>query len=144
MTRTNDDTPDLQPPDLRPLSTDAAIEQRINDLIGRAAARQMWLIFLNDGDLQLPLMIPIDQLPSRPNDDHSVDVMGNVRDLMQQIRATSLVVVFERWGAREMNAADIAWSRSIADACLKVALPLRAMLLSHRNGVRWIAPDDYR
>ena len=49
-----------------PLLTDAAIESRADALVGRACRRQLWLMFLDDDGLQLPLIIPVGDHPSRP------------------------------------------------------------------------------
>lgn len=128
---------------LLPLASDAMIEERVLELIGRANRRQLWLLFLDEDNVQLPLLIPIDGLPPDPTDDGSVSVVDNVGELMGEIGAAGLVVVWERYGPSAMSVQDTAWARSFAAACVSAKVPLRAMLLSHRAGVRWIAADDY-
>lgn len=125
-----------------PLDTDAMIERRVAELIGHANLRQMWLLFLDEFDVQLPLLIPIDGLPPSP-DGHTTAVAANVRELMDDIGAAALIVVWERYGPRALSVDDTAWARAMAAACRDEHLGLRAMLLSHRGGVRWLAPDDY-
>lgn len=127
---------------LLPLTTDAAIEERIAHLVGRAISRQLWLMFLDQDDLQLPLLIPIDGLPDSPTDDQSAEVLDRVRDVMEQIGATAIVVVLERYGSETLTAQDVEWARSLRRGCLRGGIALRAQLLSHRGGVRWIAQDD--
>jgi hypothetical protein len=119
------------------------IEQRVRDLIGRAYRRQLWLLFLDEVDRQLPLLVPIDGLPSQPEDDGTDQVVGNIKQLMHEIGATALVIVWERDGPPTMTHPDTLWARSLASSCRARGVPLRAMLLSHRKGVRWIPPDDY-
>ena len=128
---------------LTPLHSDTLIEDRVRDLIGRANRRQLWLIFLDEYDVQLPLLIPIDGLPSQPDAAGTTAVVTNVLELMDEIGAVGLVMVWERYGPSTLTPQDTAWAQSMAAACLGARLRLRAMLLSHRSGVRWIAPDDY-
>jgi hypothetical protein len=127
---------------LVPLASDAIIHERVTELIGRANQRQLWLLFLDEFDVQLPLLIPIDGLPPSP-DGYTPTVIANVRELMDDIGAASLIVVWERYGPAALSAGDTAWARALAAACVAEHLGLRAMLLSHRGGVRWLAPDDY-
>jgi len=128
---------------LTPLHSDTLIEDRVRDLIGRANRRQLWLIFLDEYDVQLPLLIPIDGLPSQPDAAGTTAVVTNVLELMDEIGAVGLVMVWERYGPSTLTPQDTAWAKSMAAACLGARLRLRAMLLSHRSGVRWIARDDY-
>ncbi|HEX4443843.1 MAG TPA: hypothetical protein VHZ81_09750 [Galbitalea sp.] len=127
---------------LIPLSSDANIQDRVEQLIGRANQRQLWLLFLDELDLQLPLLIPIDGLPSEPSDEQTAQVLDRVREVMGEIGASSLVVVIERYGPATLTPQDIEWSRSLRRACDASGVALRAQLLSHRTGVRWIAADD--
>lgn len=129
---------------LSPLVTDDDIERRVAELIGRANIRQLWLLFLDGADRQLPLLIPIDGLPSQPTEQHTAGIVTQLSELMGDIGAASIILVWERYGAATLTAQDAAWARSLHDACESTGLPLRAMLLSHRTGVRWIAADDYR
>jgi hypothetical protein len=127
---------------LVPLTTDAAIQDRVEQLVGRANQRQLWLLFLDEFDVQLPLLIPIDGLPITPSDDETARLLDRVREVMEEIGASSLVVVIERYGAATLTPQDGDWARSIHRACEASGLSLRAQLLSHRGGVRWIDGDE--
>lgn len=126
----------------QPLDTDAEITARVGELIGRANSRQLWLLFLDDVNVQLPLLIPIDGLPADPTADQTERVVANIHELMLEIGAGSVVTVWERYGAPTLSRQDAAWARSLKDACDDQGVRLRAMLLSHRNGVSWIGDDD--
>jgi hypothetical protein len=128
---------------LLPLTSDTLIEERVRILIGRAHQRQLWLLFLDRQDVQLPVLIPVDSLPGDPEPSATVAVIGRVLDLMEDIGSHALIIVWERYGSSTLTPQDLAWARSLASACHQARVPLRAMLLSHRSGVRWIAPDDY-
>jgi hypothetical protein len=128
---------------LVPLRTDALIEERVRDIIGRARCRQMWLLFLDVHQIQLPLLIPIESLPNLPEGEGTAQVVDNIAELMGEIEASELVVVWERDGPAAVSAQDAAWAWSIVCACRDSGVPLRASLLAHRGGVRWLAADDY-
>ncbi|HEV7950713.1 MAG TPA: hypothetical protein VGP24_13190 [Glaciihabitans sp.] len=129
---------------LVPLISDTLIEDRVRTLIGRANMRQMWLLFLDEDELQLPLLIPIDGLPPAPDPSNTQTVISNIAELMGEIGATGLIIVWERYGPATLSAQDSAWATALAAACATVRVRLRAILLSHRSGVRWIGAEDYR
>jgi hypothetical protein len=122
--------------ELLPLISDQDIERRVADLIGRANTRQLWLLFLDEFDIQLPLLIPIEGLPSAPTDEQTDAVLERVREVMGEIGATTVISVIERYGASTLTTQDAAWVRSLRRGCAERGLSLRAQLLSHRTGVR--------
>ena len=127
---------------LVPLTSDASIQDRVEQLVGRANQRQLWLLFLDELDVQLPILIPIDGLPTEPSDEQTAQILDRVREVMGDIGASSLVLVIERYGPAALTPQDIEWARSLRRACDASGVLLRAQLLSHRAGVRWIAADD--
>jgi hypothetical protein len=129
--------------ELQPLVTDAEIEGRVADLIGRANSRQLWLLFLDEFAVQLPLLIPIESLPTEPTAEETELIIQRVRELMGEIGATAVVTVLERYGAAALTAQDAAWARSLRAGCDEQGVILRAQLLSHRTGVRWISDDEW-
>jgi hypothetical protein len=127
---------------LLPLITDQDIERRVADLIGRANTRQLWLLFLDEYEIQLPLLIPIEGLPSEPTDEQADAVLERVREVMGEIGATAVITVLERYGAPALTMQDAAWVRTLHRGCSHRGVTLRAQLLSHRTGVRWIGPEE--
>ena len=127
---------------LLPLSTDEDIERRVADLIGRANSRQLWLLFLDEVDVQLPLLIPIEGLPPEPADEQANEVIYRVRELMGEIGASAVIMVLERYGTATLTAQDSAWVRLLRRGCEECGVTLRAQLLSHRSGVRWIGAEE--
>ena len=123
---------------LHPLTTDALIQQRATQLVGRAVQRQLWLMFLDADDYQLPLLVPLEDMPESPPDWHLP-----LGDFLEQAGASSLFVVLERYGDEALSPADIAWAKHVRASCDAASVDLRGVLLSHRRGVRWVAPDDY-
>lgn len=132
---------DYEESQLPPLITDHDIEQRVADLIGRANSRQLWLLFLDEFEMQLPLLIPIEGLPPEPADDQAARVVDRVGEVMAEIGASAVITVLERYGPATLTAQDGAWARSLRRGCDERGVRLRAQLLSHRTGVRWIDED---
>lgn len=128
---------------LHPLVTDELIEERVRDLVGRACRRQLWLLFLNDENVQLPLLMPTDDYPSRPAAENAAELANGIRSIMEGIGATQLVLVWERYAGPELSPLDRAWARELHRQCSELGVRVRAQLLSHKRGVRWLAPDDY-
>jgi len=128
---------------LASLVTDSDIENRARELIGRAHQRQLWLLFLDGDGVQLPLLIPIDGLPSEPIEEQAASIIASVRDLMDQIEAAAVIIVLERYGPATLTPQDAAWLRELEEHCVERGAELRGLLLSHRAGIRWIAGDEY-
>ncbi|HEY8914232.1 hypothetical protein [Lacisediminihabitans sp.] len=128
---------------LQPLTTDALVEQRVSALVGRACRRQLWFLFLDEHQVQLPLIIPVGDPPTRP--DASVrNLAEGISIAMESAAAASVIVVIERFADQAVTPADTEWARTIDEEFREKGLRVRGFLLSHRRGVRWLAPDDYR
>jgi hypothetical protein len=129
---------------LQPLTTNALIEERVAELLGRAIRRQLWLLFLDEHDVQLPLLVPLDGLPTSPPDPPDATLRSMLQHCAETAGAHSFIFVLERYADATLTPADIAWARALHSACDEVRMPLRGILLSHKRGVRWVAQDDYR
>ena len=136
-------TPSYQDARTQPLTSQVLIEERVRALIGRACRHQLWFLFLDENLVQLPLMIPLDDLPSAP-DDSVHDLARAMGQAMEAAGAESILVVIERYASSALTPADVAWARGIHEAFDLEQLELRGILLSHNRGVRWVAQDDYR
>ena len=129
---------------LLPLTTNALIEGRVADLLGRAIQRQLWLLFLDEHDVQLPLLVPLEGLPPLPPDPPDLTLRSILRHFTETAGAHSFVFILERYADAVLTPGDIAWARALHRACDEAEVPLRGILVSHRRGVRWVAHDDYR
>jgi hypothetical protein len=136
-------TPSYHEAATQPLTSPVLIEERVRALIGRACRRQLWFLFLDADQVQLPLMIPLDDLPSAP-DDSVHDLARAMGQAMEAAGAESIIVVIERYASSALTSADVAWARGVHSAFDLERIPLRGVLLSHNRGVRWVAQDDYR
>ena len=77
--------PNFEETRLQPLTTDALVQERVADLIGRAIQHQLWFLFVDDEQVQLPLIIPVGELPARP-DAFLGTIAANLREAMEPRR----------------------------------------------------------
>lgn len=126
-----------------PLTTDAAILERVEQLIGPAAVRRrLWLMFVDGDQRQAPVVMPIDDIPPRP--DNMIDGLGAVLagftpDLATDTGAGSVIFVLERLGDERVTPADRAWVQALSGMCEDVGVAGRGVYRSTRAGVRRLA-----
>lgn len=127
----------------QPLTSDELIHSRVSDLVGRACRRQVWFLFLDDDEVQLPLIIPVADPPLLP-DTATSRLADTVAQGVEHLGARSVIVVLERYAGPQFSSADKAWARALGEGFAGAGLPVRATLVSHNRGVRWFAADDFR
>lgn len=124
------------------LTTDAAILERVRDLVDGAYRRQLWLMLLDDEHRQLPVVLPCD-VPAAPPPVAARGVRRFVGGLSEEFDVGSVIVVLERPGAEPLTAGDRGWLRIAANACRAAGLPLRGPVMATDAGFRWIAAEDF-
>jgi hypothetical protein len=129
-----------------PLTSDSLIERRVAALVGRAQRRQIWLMFLDARSVQLPLLLPVADIPvapGGPDHDGAERWAAVISGTCQAAGAESVLVVLERYGSEKLTEADSGWAREISLGCDLAGVALRAVVLSHRRGVTLVAPEEY-
>ena len=124
-----------------PLVTDEQVLERAALLLGHAIRRQLWLMFLDEHDRQLPLLMPT-YVPRRPGPGHRENYARVLGVLFEDAEADSMVLAYERRGSELLTPADRAWFVLVREACAQAGIPLRGPLLVHDRGIRWVAPED--
>jgi hypothetical protein len=123
-----------------PLTTDDAVLERVEQLIGPAAVpRRLWLMFVDGDRRQTPVLMPIDDIPSRP--DNTIDGLGTVLagvapDLATDSGPGSVIFVLERLGDERVTPDDQAWVQALSGMCKDVGVTGRGVYRSTRAGVR--------
>lgn len=123
------------------LATDEAVLQRVRDVVEGAYRQQLWFMFLDERDRQLPLLIPVD-VPDRPDQAPSDGLRPFIAGLADEVRLGSIVVVLERPGPDELTLGDREWFALVDDACRAAGVARRGPILAHDDGFRWVAPED--
>jgi len=125
-----------------PLITDDDVLTRVTLLVRNALRRQLWLMFLDDDDRQLPVLMPTD-VPANPGTTDASNLARFIHGVNDDLGARSIVVSLERRGSDVISDDDRAWFRLVRDACAMAELTLRGPVLVHTRGTRWVAVEDY-
>ncbi|WP_130506268.1 hypothetical protein [Microterricola gilva] len=125
-----------------PLDSDAAVQARVEHLIGAACRRQWWMLLLDEAGRQIPLIIPMADYPKTPNGGAAGLLAARVAETVYETGAAQAIFVWERPGGHRVSHLDRSWARALAAACADAGVSVRAQLISHDDGVRWVAPDD--
>jgi hypothetical protein len=123
------------------LATDEALLERVRDLVEGAYRQQLWFMFLDEDDRQLPILVPLD-VPDRPGEEHSDPLNPFVAALVDEVRPRSIVVVLERPGPDWLTVSDREWFAVVDDACRAAGVVRRGPILAHDDGFRWVAAED--
>ena len=123
------------------LLTDADVLQRVTDLVGPAAAvRQLWLMFVDGDGRQAPVVVPIADMPRRPQDGPLAglaQILAGLRgELDTDLGPGSVILTLERVGADTVLPADSEWAAALALTCERAGMALRGVFLSTSGGVR--------
>ena len=71
------------------------------------------------------------------------EVLANrLASIVAQIEAAKVIFVWERPGDDELTSGDRAWAGALSAACRDAGVEVRAQLILHDDGVRWIAAEE--
>jgi hypothetical protein len=131
------------PADAPLLLTDSDVLERVEQLVGRAAvARQLWIMFVDGDGRQAPVVLPISDIPLRPEarviDNLAAVMAGLCADLTTDVAGGSVILTLERIGRDAVLAGDRQWAAALREACERAGATLRGVYLSTSGGVRRI------
>ena len=126
-----------------PVITDRDVLDRVAAIISPAARRYrtLWLFFLHRDGIQANLVVPIDDLPERPE----ADVIGNVcyvaaQSIAQAPSLLSVIITLGRPGTVRRTDADRHLLRALQHGASRHATPVRMLVLATPEGVRELGP----
>jgi len=126
----------------RTIRTDADLAGLWHALMGPDgfARRSLWLVMLDDTGRPLPVVVPIDDIPERPDQDLRHGLAQTVRHLETLDDVHSVAALLSRPGPLAMTEADREWARALQQHTrLAVRWPLH---LGTAGRVVVFAPDD--
>ncbi len=98
-----------------PLFTEADMKRRIEELIAPAIHNgQLWVLFLDARRRQLPLMVPIEDMPAVPTHDDVASLVTVLGELRSEY--DSVILVMERLGTDAIAAVDRRWADALRTA----------------------------
>ena len=130
-----------------PLTTRGEILERVDDLVGTAVARQLWLLFVDEDDVQLPILVPLDHIPVRPSDRERRSIEFLIDSVCAECDwagtpVAGVIVVHERYASPQLQNADREWARTVRDVVVDSGLAFRAAAISHSSGTRLLEPNE--
>ncbi|QHC58584.1 hypothetical protein [Rathayibacter sp. VKM Ac-2760] len=126
-----------------PLHEDRDLRERVSSLIGPAYRRALWPILLDRAGYQLPILYPVDGLPVHPDEEKTERIVATLAKAVAHHDVGSLAFALERPGRAFLGETDRVLARQLSAACHRRAMPLRALLLVHDDGVRIIADAEH-
>lgn len=128
-----------------PVRSDADLLERWRLLMGPGgfARRSLWLLWFDAAGRQSPVVVPIDDVPARPEPamlDGLMAVAGGV--LAEHAPGGCVAMALSRPGPAGATSDDLAWGRALAEQARRTALPLRRVHLATCDLVRALPPDD--
>ena len=124
------------------LTTDEEVLARVGELVEGAYRQQLWLMFLDDDQRQLPILVPHD-VPDSPGVAARRGFPRFLSALVDELDAAVVVVVLERAGSDELRSGDRAWFALLARSCRDAGVRLRGPVLCSEDGFRWVAGEDF-
>ena len=125
-----------------PLSTEADILSRVGQIISIDDRRQrgLWVFFLDRNDIQMPVVVPIDDVPAHPD----LPLVGNVCWIVSRVLAEhepegSAVIALSRPGTSDIGEVDRYWYRSLRAGAREHGTAIRMLCLATPDGVRELA-----
>jgi hypothetical protein len=128
---------------LASLDTDADVLDRVGQLISHDVRRDrsLWLMFLAADAVQLPVLVPIDDVPANPEPgaaESICDVIAHV--LNDAVPGGSVVITLVRDNGRGGADSDHNWIIALQAAAARTDVRLRMICLATTDGVRRLEP----
>jgi hypothetical protein len=137
MHSTTGHTPDFDSASL--LLTDADVLSRVDELIdsGARATRSLWLFFVSADGAQLPVVVPIDDVPPRPVP-HLIGTVCTVIAgiIAEQVPGGSAILALTRPGPAAPGPDDRYWARSVQVSAQQHNVAIRMLCLATPGCVR--------
>jgi hypothetical protein len=126
-----------------PLRTDDDVLRRVDLLLGDDARqlRSVVLLLLDGDGRQLPVVVPIDDVPERPDPLIVGNVCWIIAEALKQYPGGSAVVVLTRPEPGPVNDADRYSARTIYRSAREHGAPIRLLCLASPTGVVRLSRD---
>jgi hypothetical protein len=125
-----------------PLLTDADVLERVERIVDPDYRDMptLWVFFLDQDQMQSPVLVPIDDIPDRP-DAEFLGSLGEVlaKTLQGAMPAGSVVLTVTRDGTTAAREADLTWRDQLHDTAAAHDVTVRMICLATPDGVRNLA-----
>lgn len=128
--------PDVPSDPHDPITTADDLIGRVRETVPVAVRRQLWTLFFGADDVQLPLMVPLEGVPSLPDVGALTQYGEALEAVADEFGAASVAFVLERPGSGSTTASDHAWLDGLERATVSRRFWVRPVLLCSDDGVR--------
>jgi hypothetical protein len=139
MMTITEENPDYDNDFLSPISTDAEVLGRVDRLIDTydRRDRSLWLFLLTADGVQLPVVVPVDDMPVSPDPETAESICRIVAEVLRDgAPGGSAVVIFVRENGLSVTGPDQQWLMALRSAATKTGMPLRMVCLATKEGTR--------
>jgi hypothetical protein len=137
MTTTACTTPDYDMS--APLITDADVLDRVGFCIDQQSrtGRSLWIMFVDPGGVQLPVLVPIEGVPESPEPGDARAVCHLIAQVLSDAApGGSAVISLTRSGAGHIRESDQHWASTLRKAAVYESTTLWMVCLATADGVR--------
>jgi hypothetical protein len=128
-----------------PLRTDADVLRRVDFCVSDRSQRALWLLFIGPDEIQLPVVVPVSDIPERPGSDGAMGICTMIAQLMtESADCASAVIALARPGTVTLTDSDRQWCRTLHADAAREGAALRMICLAATDGVRQFTLDDAR
>ncbi|HEX2176564.1 MAG TPA: hypothetical protein VHG70_11700 [Nocardioidaceae bacterium] len=136
------------PEDSPPVRTETALLVRWRQLMGPWGfeRRSLWLLWFDEDGFQLPIVVPIDDIPDLPDD----DMVGRLLQIAHEVAhvdgsdtgGATVAVTLSRPGSARVTPSDRAWARALLGQAAGAGVSLWPVHLATKGTVRPLTLDD--
>jgi len=128
---------------LAPLGTDAQVLDRVDHLIAleERRGRSLWLFFLTADAVQLPVLVPIDDMPAISDPDTARSICRIIADVLDESApGGSAVITLVQDTGLSVSGPDRQWLTALRSAAATTGAHLRMLCLATTHGTRQLDP----
>ena len=128
---------------LAPLNTDTDVLDRVDHLVSHDArrGRSLWLMFLAADGVQLPVVVPIDDVPAHPEPGAAGQICDVIaRVLNDAVPDGSVVITLARDNGMGVTDSDQQWFTALQAAAAQTGVSIRMVCLATTDGVGRLDP----
>jgi hypothetical protein len=125
-----------------PHRTETDLVELVSSLVGAAIRRQAWLMFLDQNDCPMPLIVPYADLDLEPSDEEIETYAALACGIARTTGAARILFTWERVGGPALEAAERRTLRAIAARIAEGGVPVRGVFLSHSHGVVCLSEES--
>ncbi|MEO7017488.1 MAG: hypothetical protein ABI130_02790 [Leifsonia sp.] len=118
------------------VDSDPEVLDLVSQVVGSACREKLWGLFLGPDLKPARLIIPIEDLPPRPDRQLVESSAHALAEILRMLGGGSVILVRERPGPPGIEPIDAEWAHAFRSAFAIKHAPLRAIVLSHDSGVR--------